>query len=67
MCATATRLSPERDGVIARGMGQARGGALVSIKDGGSLVTYDNEDSDIQRRFRAELAQLGIEYQMDRF
>ena len=42
-------------------------GTLVSIKDGGSLVTYADEDPEISRRFKKELAGLGIEYQMDRF
>jgi len=42
-------------------------GTLVSIREGGSLVTYADEDPEISRRFRDELASSGIEYQMDRF
>ena len=42
-------------------------GTLISIKDGGSLVRYADEDPEIQRQFRDELARSGIEYQMDRF
>ncbi len=42
-------------------------GTLVSIKDGGSLVTYADEDPEIKVRFKEELAKLGLEYQMDRY
>jgi quercetin dioxygenase-like cupin family protein/oxalate decarboxylase/phosphoglucose isomerase-like protein (cupin superfamily) len=42
-------------------------GTLVSIKEGGALVTYADEDPEISRRFKQELEQLGLEYQMDKF
>jgi len=42
---------------------QARAGVLVSVKEGGSQVEYEDEDPEIYRLFRGALAANGVEDQ----
>lgn len=39
-------------------------GTLISVRDGGTLINYEDEDPEIQHAFRKELAEVGIQYQM---
>ncbi len=41
-----------------------RGGVLVSAKRGGTQIEYEDEDPEIRRLYREELARTGVEYQM---
>ena len=41
-----------------------REGVLVSVKDGGTQIEYEDEDPEIRRQYREELADMGVEQRM---
>ncbi|HEY2917624.1 MAG TPA: hypothetical protein VGK77_01385, partial [Candidatus Binatia bacterium] len=42
-------------------------GVLISIKDGGTLLDYEDEDPEIRRRFEAALRVTGVPCEMPQF
>lgn len=60
----AFRLGSHRYGVTFHDLQEGKG-QQVSVKEGGTLIEYEDEDPNIRRDFQRELAEAGIEYQME--
>jgi mannose-6-phosphate isomerase-like protein (cupin superfamily) len=43
---------------------QSGEGSLLSLQKGGSMIEYEDEDPEIRRQFKQELARVGVEYTM---
>jgi hypothetical protein len=41
-----------------------RAGVYTSVKDGGTLIEYEDEDPEIRRRYQAEIKATGIAFAM---
>ena len=46
-------------------VGAIRAGVYTSVKQGGTLIEYDDEDPSIRQTYEAELARKGIEPDMN--
>jgi oxalate decarboxylase/phosphoglucose isomerase-like protein (cupin superfamily) len=46
---------------------QSREGTVVSIKQGGTMIEYEDEDPEIRRQFKKALAANGVEFKMPEF
>ncbi|MBM2811388.1 MAG: reactivating factor for ethanolamine ammonia lyase [Chloroflexi bacterium] len=60
----ALRLGSQRHGVYFHDI-QTRGGVLLSVAEGGTMIEYDDEDPEIPRLFQEELARWGAKSHMD--
>ncbi|HZT07759.1 MAG TPA: cupin domain-containing protein [Chloroflexota bacterium] len=61
----AFRLGSHRHDVVFH-TAASREGQQVSVKDGGTLIEYGDEDPRIRADFQRELAEFGVAYEMDR-
>lgn len=60
----AIRLGSMRYGVQFHDI-QTREGVLLSVKEGGTMIEYEDEDPAIRRLYLEALATSGVEFQME--